>query len=113
MAAGQDTDPAAIPFHTEREAMAAVQHITYSPVGAWRDGCHRMLEDTCRSAGVLLGKYDEQVLFLLASWEPATCAVVVGLIRRERAAGLEQGSNILGASGVVLPGGGWISGPSR
>jgi hypothetical protein len=72
-----------------------------------------MLEDTCRSAGVLLGKYDEQVLFLLASWEPATCAVVVGLIRRARAAGLEQGSNILGASGVVLPGGGWISGPSR
>jgi hypothetical protein len=113
MAARQDTDPAT-PFQTEREATATVQHITDSPAGsgAWRDGCHRMLEDTCRAAGVDLGTFDEHVLLELTDGEPATVAVIAGLIRRAHAAGLEQGRDVLGASGVVMPGGGWISGPS-
>jgi hypothetical protein len=114
VAATQDTEPVPAPFRTEREAAATVQHITDSPAGcgAWRDGCHRLLEDACRAAGVDLGTYDEQVLLWLADGEPSTVAVLAGLIRRAHAAGLEEGRDALGAAGVVMPGGGWISGPS-
>ena len=114
VAATQDAEPVPALFQTEREAAATVQHITESPAGcgAWRDGCHRLLEDTCRVAGVGLGTFDEQVLLELADGEPPTVAVIAGLIRRAHAAGLEEGRDALGAAGVVLPGGGWISGPS-
>ena len=114
MAATQGTEPVPALFQTEREAAATVQHITESPAGcgAWRDGCHRLLEDTCRVAGVGLGTFDEQVLLELADGEPPTVAVIAGLIRRAHAAGMEEGRDALGAAGVVLPGGGWISGPS-
>ena len=114
VAATQGSDPVPAPFRTEREAAATVQHITDSPAGcgAWRDGCHRLLEDTCRAAGVDLGTYDEKVLLWLADREPPTVAVIAGLIRRAHATGLEEGRDALGASGVVMPGGGWISGPS-
>jgi hypothetical protein len=110
----QGTDPVPALFQTEREAAATVQHITDSPAGygAWRDGCHRLLEDTCRVAGVSLGAFDEQVLLELADGEPPGVAVIAGLIRRAHAAGLEEGRDALGAAGVALPGGGWISGPS-
>jgi hypothetical protein len=110
MASEQDTDPA--PFSTERDAAATVQHILDSTPASWRDGCHRLLEDTCRAADVALGAFDQQILLELAGAEPAKVAVIAGLLRRAHAAGLEQGQDILGASGVVMPGGGWISGPS-
>jgi hypothetical protein len=108
----QDTEP--IAFETERDALATVQHITDSAAGpgTWRDGCHRLLEDTCRAAGVGLGKYDEQVLVELADEEPATVAVIVNLIRRAHFAGLEEGRDSLNAAGIAMPGAGWISGPS-
>ena len=78
--------PASIgqPSETERQAADSVRHITASPpgAGAWTDGCHRLLEDTCRAAGVQLGAYEPRILLWLADWEPSTVAVVAGLIRR-------------------------------
>jgi hypothetical protein len=100
------------PLETERDAVASVQHILDSPPGSWTDGSHRFLEDTCRTADVDLGAYDQQILLLLASQPPTTVAVIAGVIRRAHAAGLEEGRDALGAAGVVFPGGGWISGPS-
>jgi hypothetical protein len=100
------------PFETEREARDSVAHITASPpgTGAWGDGCHRLLEDACRAAGVELGAYDHAILLWLAGWEPATVAVVAGLISRARQPGAH--AEVLGEPGVAQPGGGWISGPS-
>lgn len=92
------------PFETEHEARAAVEHILSSPAAAMRDGNHRLLEDSCRAAGVELGAWDQRILVWLASWEPSTVAVVAGLITRAR-----ENTDL---SGVVQPGGGWISGPS-
>jgi hypothetical protein len=114
VAATEGIDPVPALFQTEREAAATVQHITDSPAGcgAWRDGCHRLLENTCRAAGVDLGTHAEQILLWLADEEPPIVAVIAGLIRRAHAGGLEEGRDALNASGMVLPGGGWISGPS-
>jgi hypothetical protein len=98
------------PFETEREAAAAVQHITSSPpgTGAWADGNHRLLEDACRAAGVELGAYDHRILVWLSGYEPAAVAVVAGLITRAH----DSGAEARGGAGVAMPGGGWISGPS-
>lgn len=74
-----------VPFETERQAMTSVRHITASPAGSWTDGCHRLLEDACTAAGVELGACDHRILIWLANWEPATCAVVAGLITRAHA----------------------------
>lgn len=43
-----------------------------------------MLADACVDAGIGddLGAYDVRILEWLAGWEPATCAVVAGLITR-------------------------------
>jgi hypothetical protein len=76
------------PYETQREASNAVRHIIDSPADSWRDGTHRLLEDACRSAGIQLGAYDDQILLWLAGWEPWVCAVVAGLIIRAHAAGL-------------------------
>jgi hypothetical protein len=77
------------PYETERQAMAAVSHITGSPpgTGAWRDGSLRLLEDACRSAGVTLGTHDTDVLVWLAGLEPWAVAVIAGLITRAHTAG--------------------------
>lgn len=112
MASDQDTDPTV--FQTERDAAATVQHITDSPAGSWRDGCYRLLEDTCRAAGVDLGKFDEQVLLELAEEEPTTVAVIVSLLQRARQGTPRRPRPQYGdvGPGVAMPGGGWISGPS-
>ena len=77
------------PIETERQASDAVRHITDSRAGAgtWQVGCHQLLEDTCRAAGVQLGAYDYRILYWLAEWEPSTVAVVASLIRRAHEAG--------------------------
>jgi hypothetical protein len=98
------------PFGTEREAAAAVQHITGSQAGTWRDGCLALLEDACRAAGVELGAYDHAILLWLAEREPSAVAVVAGLITRARQP--QARAALLGEPGVAQPGGGWISGPS-
>jgi hypothetical protein len=73
------------PYQTEREARAAVQHITASPAGSWGDGMRRLLEDACRAAGVQPGAYDHRIIGWLAGYEPQMCAVVAGLISRAAA----------------------------
>ena len=73
------------PYETERQAREAARHITDSPPGSWQDGLQRLLEDACTVAGVQLGAYDQRILRWLAGWEPATCAVVAGLISRAHA----------------------------
>jgi len=78
------------PYETEREARAAVQHITASPPGSWEDGMRRLLEDACRAAGVQLGAFDYRILLWLAGWEPQMCAVVVGLVTRAAAGRLTE-----------------------
>jgi hypothetical protein len=70
------------PFGTEREAAAAVRHVTASPAEAWGPGLHKLLEDACTAAGVTLGSHDHAILLWLAGWEPSTVAVVAGLISR-------------------------------
>ena len=74
------------PYETEREARAAVAHITGPPgTGAWSDGNRQLLEDACRAAGVQLGAYDYWILMWLAGWEQQRCVVVVGLVTRAAA----------------------------
>jgi hypothetical protein len=70
------------PYETERQAREAARHITDSSLESWQDGLQRLLEDACTAAGVQLGAYDQRILRWLAGWEPATCAVVAGLISR-------------------------------
>lgn len=41
-----------------------------------------MLTDAVNAAGVQLGDYDRRILDWLANYEPATCAVIAGLITR-------------------------------
>jgi hypothetical protein len=95
------------PYETERQAAAAARHIYDSPpgTGAWAAGNHRLLLDACASAGVYLGAYDHRIIEWLTGWEPATCAVIAGLITRAN----ESGQT---GPGTAQPGGGWISGPS-
>ncbi len=100
------------PYETGREAAAAVRHITGSPPGSWADGSHRLLEDACRAAGAELGAFDHRILLWLAGFEPATVAVVAGLITRAHEAGHNQAVCDSGGPGVAQPGAGWISGSS-
>jgi hypothetical protein len=53
----------------------------------------RMLERACTEAAVTLGAYDRRTLLWLAGWEPATCALIAGLITRAHssAAGMRAG----------------------
>jgi hypothetical protein len=97
------------PYETERQAGDAARHIYDSPpgTGAWAAGNHRLLLDACASAGVYLGAYDHRIIEWLTGWEPATCAVIAGLITRAHAGGQDRGG-----PGTAQPGGGWISGPS-
>jgi hypothetical protein len=98
------------PYETERQAADAAGHIHDSPpgTGAWAAGNHRLLLDACASAGVYLGTYDHRIIEWLTGWEPATCAVIAGLIARAHTAGQDTA----GGPGTAQPGGGWISGPS-
>ena len=92
------------PYETEREARAAVAHITGPPgTGAWSDGNRQLLEDACRAAGVQLGAYDYWILMWLAGWEQQRCVVVVGLVTRAAAGRLTeaQRSTVLDALDVA------------
>jgi hypothetical protein len=77
------------PFTTEREARQspaarAVYEAFDADPGAGKMTAPnlRMLLDAVTSAGIHVGAYDVQILEWLAGWEPATCAVIAGLIRR-------------------------------
>lgn len=53
----------------------------------------RHLVNACTTAGVDLGHYDHRVLNWLATWEPQTAQVLIGLISRAHAAGQQKGNS--------------------
>jgi hypothetical protein len=87
------TVPACGPFETEwqaRETPAAraIYAAFASSPGAGRIAPHNrnLLDAACRAAGVDVGAYDDVILGWLSYYEPATCVVIAGLIRRAHAA---------------------------
>ena len=68
------------PFETERAARhAGYQGSTEHPGSSALLG---QLHAACYRSGVELGAYDRRILEWLAGWEPATVAVIAGLITR-------------------------------
>ena len=98
------------PFETEAQAREtpAVQAVWRAfdaapGVGRMAPHNHRMLCESLAAAGVELGAYDHRIVAWLAGWEPATCAVVAGLVSRAYAAGAERAGAVCetcGASGA-------------
>jgi hypothetical protein len=77
------------PFQTEAEvsALPAVRAVYAAfdrnpVVGGMQPHNYQMLAAALAVAGVELGAYDDRILRWLAGWEPATCAVIAGLISR-------------------------------
>jgi hypothetical protein len=77
------------PFETEREAREAAQQYTgppgaslTGPPGQLATANLAMLTDAVNAAGLELGTWDWRILNWLAGYEPATCAVIAGLITR-------------------------------
>jgi hypothetical protein len=77
------------PYDTERQAREtpaarAVYEAFSADPGAGKMAPHnlRMLLDAIQDAGVHIGAYDVRILEWLAGYEPATCAVIAGLITR-------------------------------
>jgi hypothetical protein len=50
--------------------------------GVMADRNQRLLEEACKVAWVVLGAYDRMILTWLAQYEPQTCMVIAGIIRR-------------------------------
>jgi hypothetical protein len=80
------------PFKTERDASnSPAARAVYAAfdadpgVGKMRPHNLAVLIAACEAAGVVLGEYDERVLAGAAYSEPATCAVLAGIIRRAAA----------------------------
>jgi len=80
------------PLETERQAreLPAVRAVyaafDASPgLGRMAPHNHRMLCEAAAAAGVELGAYDHRIMLWLAGWEPTTCIVLAGLIRRAAA----------------------------
>jgi hypothetical protein len=83
------------PFETERQAadLPAVRAVyeamrertgpvTSEQRKAMDAMCSALITDECERAGVRLGAYDARIVAWLGNWEPQTCAVIAGLIRR-------------------------------
>jgi hypothetical protein len=82
------------PYDTEREALAAPLPCAVAglhdagqvrpgdPDRLVRNAQLDALHAACTAAGVTLGAFDERILTWLASWEPATTQVIVGIIHR-------------------------------
>jgi hypothetical protein len=94
------TAASAGPFETERQAaeLPSVRAV-YEAMREWtgpvtseqREAIDAMTSaliiSECERAGVRLGAYDARIVAWLGNWEPQTCAVIAGLIRRAYAAG--------------------------
>jgi hypothetical protein len=73
------------PYETERQA-AAVS--LYEQQGRKQDMRAMNLADlAAECSGIALGAYDRRIIEWLANYEPATVAVICGLISRARQAG--------------------------
>jgi len=74
------------PYQTGRQAAGAAGAMHAAAGGSVTAGNYQMLIRACAAARVQLGDWDRRVLAWLAGWEPATCAVIAGLICRAAAA---------------------------
>jgi hypothetical protein len=73
------------PYESEQEAHAASLHELQ---GRKQDMRAMNLADLgAECSGLQLGAYDRRIIEWLADWEPATVAVICGLISRARQAG--------------------------
>jgi hypothetical protein len=94
------------PFETEDEArMTPAVRGVYEAYRAGTGGLsgERMMLDACEAAGVELGAYDACILRWVAGFEPQTCAVFAGFIRRAYRAGLEDRGERVGYAIVTWP----------
>jgi hypothetical protein len=86
------------PYDTEQSTYTApllVETATATPGGGVFTRINRdHLLVACQDLGVELGAFDVRILHWLAGYEAATVQVVIGLIGRAYAAGIEQGRNI-------------------
>lgn len=73
------------PFETEDEARTtpAVRAVyeAYREAKSSLSGTP-IIAAACEAAGIELGAYDARILAWMRNWEPATCAVIAGLIAR-------------------------------
>jgi hypothetical protein len=86
------------PYETERDARESpavrAVYLAYStsPGGGTMHMLLRcLLASACTQAHVDVGAYDDAILGWLSRYEPATCQVIAGLIRRAYAAGAARG----------------------
>lgn len=91
------------PFETERQAREApavrtvyAEFDRHPGAGQMIAPNTSMITQACDAAGVELGAYDRRIIEWLAGWEPATCAVVAGLITRARRALSAEQRDLLG-----------------
>jgi hypothetical protein len=84
------------PYEAERETDGSplVQAVRSDPDfgrGVSRPHNEQHLFAVLQDAGVRLGVFDTRIVKWLASWEPATVQVVIGLVSRVYAAGFARG----------------------
>ena len=77
------------PYNSEQEARRDADHAGLTGTATVRN--RDMLTRACWSSHVEVGQFDARILDWLAGYEPATCAVIAGLVRRAYAAGQERG----------------------
>jgi len=71
------------PFETARQAaQASLWAIEGGPGSGMTIREANAADLEAATSGLTLGRYDREVLLWLAGWEPATVAVICGLIRR-------------------------------
>ena len=75
------------PYETEREAHHASLWETRGRDSGTPMDAANMADLAAALSGVELGAYDKRIIAWLAGYEPATVAVVCGLIERARQAG--------------------------
>jgi hypothetical protein len=94
------------PFGTEAEARESLVHLlagaTLSEQASIPDRNHRVLCQTLTAAGVELGAYDHLIVTWLAGYEPATVAVVAGLVTRAFEAGLQAAPGEAAEAGTAV-----------
>ena len=77
------------PYNSEGEARRAAAHTGLTGTATVRN--RDMLTRACWTSHVEAGLFDARILDWLAGYEPATCAVIAGMVTRAYAAGQERG----------------------
>lgn len=76
------------PYETREQVMEVVRDVYQSTdpaIGALAEKNMQRLLEVCEAADVQLGAYDFAMVRWLASWEPETVQVVIGIIWRAAA----------------------------